>query len=297
MRARVSAVPQVRIINKGRMSGVTSTSSDTFLNYRGYRWLWANVLLVVALVVWYMRDNPIGGSSGGSVYGFTVGGIATAGILYLMWFGVRKRSYHSRNATLKGWLAAHVWLGIALAIIVPLHAGFQFGFNVHTLAYALMVAVIISGIWGALNYSALAAEVQSHRGGGTVKDLVEQIHIVEQNIDSVVAKKSDQLIALKEFVSPPFVARFWSMIFGKPHPGFASSALGPLVAAVPAEEGEDAISVIKLADRKRDLVNRVQHDVKTLAILKLWLYLHLPLSLALVVVVAIHIFVVFFYRG
>ena len=47
--------------------------------------------------------------------------------------------------------------GLSLIVIVTLHTGFQFGWNVHTLAYGLMLLVIVSGIFGIVVYAAPAA--------------------------------------------------------------------------------------------------------------------------------------------
>lgn len=46
-----------------------------------------------------------------------------------------------------GWLSAHVYLGTALIVVATLHTGFEFGWSVHTLAYALTLAVVLSGFW------------------------------------------------------------------------------------------------------------------------------------------------------
>ena len=39
--------------------------------------------------------------------------------------------------------------------MATLHAAFQVGWNVHTLAYVLMLLVIASGIYGVVNYARL----------------------------------------------------------------------------------------------------------------------------------------------
>jgi len=274
-------------------------SNETFFSYRGFRWLWANAALVIVLTVIYYWHDPIGVPNGGTWYGYTLGGIATAGILFLMWYGIRKRSYFSSSTTLKGCLSAHVWHGLALALIVPLHAGFQFGWNVHTLAYLVMMLVIASGVWGAINYGHLAPDIQSHRGGGTVKNLVEQIHIAEQNIDALSSSRSDRFVAFQRSLDMPFAPKFWPMITGAAGGGSALDAakVGTLIADLPPEETDDAVKLVKLIDRKRALVGQVQREVRTVALLKMWLYLHLPLSFALLAALAVHIFSVFFFRG
>ena len=42
-------------------------------------------------------------------------------ILWLLWYGVRKRRYASTSGTVQGWLSAHVYLGTALVVIVGDH--------------------------------------------------------------------------------------------------------------------------------------------------------------------------------
>ena len=54
--------------------------------------------------------------------------------------------------SVQGWTSAHVYLGTALLIIATLHAGFQVGWNLHTLAYVLMIVVIASGFFGLYSY-------------------------------------------------------------------------------------------------------------------------------------------------
>ena len=53
----------------------------------------------------------------------------------------------------------------ALIVIATLHTGFQFGWNVHTLAYVLMMLVILSGMFGIAAYvdAAAGAQQQSRR--------------------------------------------------------------------------------------------------------------------------------------
>ena len=53
---------------------------------------------------------------------------------------------------MQGWTSAHVYLGLAVWVLATLHCGLQFGWNIHTLAWALMTAVIASGIVGLYVY-------------------------------------------------------------------------------------------------------------------------------------------------
>jgi hypothetical protein len=269
---------------------------ENFVNYKRYRWMLINLVGMCALLIFYWFDQPLGGRSGGSWLGYTYGFLAAFGIMYLMWFGVRKRSYRSNVGTLQGWLSAHVWLGISLILLVPLHSAFQFGFNVHTLAYALMLIVIFSGIYGAIRYLTLAPEITAHRGAPHTKKLLEAIQQLDRDIDKATQGKSDSLLALRlqaDFVLAPSV---WLCRRRQLVPTTDTQQEAKLLSVVPEAEQVDATNLLGVISRKRLLALQLQEDVRTLSILQMWLYLHVPVSLALVVAVAIHIFVVFWYR-
>lgn len=271
-------------------------SRETFLNYRNFFYLWANLATVAVLTVVYVLYAPLGGRNGGTLLGYTYGVLAALGIGYLMWYGIRKRSYAKTKHTLKGTLAAHIWLGLSLLLLVPLHAGFQFGVNVHTLAYVLMVLVIVSGIWGAFTYLTLAPKVQAHRGGGSQQELVEQILSLSSEIERIAVSGSrDDLLQLMHALDVPF------------HPGLkvalsrnrTMSAVDPSQAAkflsnLPADEAERGAQLVELIAKKRRFLGQLDKDVATLYWMRVWLYLHLPLSCALVAAVVIHIFSVFY---
>lgn len=268
---------------------------ETFFSYRGYRWFWINAGIVVFCIVLYLCNDPIGGRNGGTVLGYTLGGLATAGILYLMWFGVRKRSYHSQSSTLKGCLSAHVYLGLALAVIVPLHSGFQFGLNVHTLAYVVMLLTIGSGIWGALNYSMLAAQIKSHRGGGTGRKLVEQIALISKDVEALAHDKSDQFLTLVRGLDFDFNPSLRAVLFGARQPQIPKSSGAELLSGLLQQEQEEGLKIITLINKKRELANQLYEETLVLTKLKMWLYFHVPLSFALVALLAIHIFSVFWF--
>lgn len=268
---------------------------DTFFSYKNYRYLYLNLLLLAVLVVIYCIDNPMGGRNGGTVVGYTYGGIAAFGILYLMYYGIRKRSYHSKYTTLKGTLSAHVWLGIALSIIVPLHCGFSFGLNVHTLAYLLMMIVVLSGIYGAVSYFSLAPEIPSHRGAGTVKKHLEQIKIINSDIESLLQNKSERFVDLKKRVDFVFNPSFIKIIFCKNISLTDRSRLAEWLQYLDESEKADALKLIGLVDRKIELIDELCREVRVMSKLKFWLYFHLPVSFALLAALTIHIFSVFYY--
>ena len=121
---------------------------ESILAFNKRRYLWVSLLISALAIAAYWINDPQEPPNGGTTLGYTLGTIAALMILWFTFLGVRKRRYSSTLGTVQGWLSAHVYLGIALVVIVLLHTGFQFGTNVHTLAFALMVLVVASGLYG-----------------------------------------------------------------------------------------------------------------------------------------------------
>src|SRR6185312_11270101 len=125
---------------------------ESFLAYERFRFLKWGALLVFVSVVLYLTVRPWGQPYGGGWTGYTLGTIGVALILWLTWFGYRKRTYNDDHGRLAARLSAHVYLGIGLFFVATLHTGFHFGWNIHTIAYALMCLVIGSGVFGGYAY-------------------------------------------------------------------------------------------------------------------------------------------------
>ncbi len=192
-------------------------------------------------------------------------------------------------------LSAHVWLGIGLIFIVPLHCGFSFGLNVHTLAYVLMLIVVISGLYGAIAYFRLAPNIPSHRGAGTVKKHLEQIKIINSDIEDLLKNKSDRFVDLKSKVDFDYEPSIMAAVLSRKIELTDKSKLAELLEFVVAEEQEAALKLIGLVDKKIELITALRQEVAVMAKLKFWLYFHLPISFALLAALLIHIFVVFYY--
>ncbi len=120
--------------------------------------------------------------NGGSWYGYTLGTIGVLLILWLTALGLRKRAMTSGRWSLKAWTSAHVYLGLSLVVIGTLHTGFQFGWNVHTLAYALMLLVIVSGIFGISVYAAIPRRMSDNREQMTQMQMLDGLRAVDRQL-------------------------------------------------------------------------------------------------------------------
>ena len=165
----------------------------SFLKYADYRWLKiasgfsALTILIYALIDVEPRH------SGNSWYGYTLGTIGAILILWLALLGWRKRSIKPGQWTLKSWVSAHVWLGLSLIIVVTLHGAFQFGWNVHTLAYVLMMIVILSGIYGICAYTILPKQLSSNRGDMTQVEMLDNLRSIDRQLHDATQPLSTEL--------------------------------------------------------------------------------------------------------
>ena len=93
---------------------------ESFLAYSHYRYLRLAALIALASVVLYIVDRPYGSRYGGTWAGYILGITGALLIVWLTWFGYRKRSYAAADTRLVGYLSAHVYLGVTLLVIVTL---------------------------------------------------------------------------------------------------------------------------------------------------------------------------------
>jgi len=148
---------------------------ESFLTYRQFRYLKLGLLLLALSFTAYLLHDPVEPPNGGTWLGYTLGGLGAGLILWLTWFGVRKRQYRSRLGTVNGWLSAHVYLGTVLWLIATLHTGLQFGWNVHTLAYGLMTLTILSGFYGAFAYLRYPPQITELSAEQYIDDMLNDI--------------------------------------------------------------------------------------------------------------------------
>jgi multisubunit Na+/H+ antiporter MnhG subunit len=298
---------------------------ESFLRHKNYRWLKAASVLVLASLLAYGFNNERGGPNGGTWLGYGLGTLGALLILWLTWLGVRKRRYKA-SSTVKGWTSAHVYLGLALIFVATLHTGFQFGWNIHTLAYALMMLVIASGIYGMVVYARYPREITSARAGGNrdlwineVLDLSDQALKLADGISPEVHRNvvaSNQRVTLG--------GGFWAQLWGIKAPPrqefslleknlderktriseklmqttsgktvmFMASQLVKSKDEVVAERLQQLLDVLA---RRNELVVRINRDINIHARLQIWLYLHVPLTFALLAALGSHVVSVFFY--
>ena len=137
-------------------------------------------LLCLAATIAYFAGNPSDERAGSTWTGYSLGIACALLVLWLTALGVRKRSYRSRLGSVKGWASAHVYLGLSLVYLAALHCAFRFGWNVHTLAYVLLIVVVASGIYGIVGYSYLPERITANRQQQTREAMVAELDALNQ---------------------------------------------------------------------------------------------------------------------
>ncbi len=289
---------------------------ESILAFRKRRYLWVALVISLLAIVAYVFDDPQEPPNGGTILGYALGTVGALLILWLTWFGVRKRRYSSTRGTVQGWLSAHVYLGIALLVIVLLHAGFQFGVNVHTLAFVIMVLVIASGLYGVFIYMKYPGRISDTRGGVSRPELMDQLEDLDRRSQRVAGNLSDdyQELVASGIARTQLGSSLWARLRGRylsqvvfrsggetrvvANPG-QEAALDWLAEeqsrATDADQASQIGELSALIRNKRQLLRQIREDLRLQAGMEIWLYFHVPLTAALLVALAAHILTVFLY--
>jgi hypothetical protein len=193
---------------------------------------------------------------------------------------------------LKAWTSAHVYLGLTLLVIGTLHTGFQLGWNVHTLAYALMVLAIASGMFGVVVYSLLPRMLSDNRGELTETQMLDNLRSIDRQLNDAAQplEGANAALIVGALSEDAFASGLWARLSGRERRGATWLARERL-------DASDAASVRAeiLLGRKLEMLRQIQRHLRLRALLEIWLYVHVPVTIALIAALAAHIVSVFFY--
>ncbi len=275
-----------------------NTDHSSFLTHKGFLWMWIAIILSGASIYGYLTIEVEPRHNGGSWFGYTLGTIGALLILWLTMLGVRKRRMSAGHWSLKAWTSAHVYLGLALIVVGTLHTGFQFGWNIHTLAYGLMLFVIVSGMYGITVYASLPRALSNNRNEMTRGEMVDALAAIDRQLESaaqpLARQDSDRVIAaLKADV---FSAGFTARLTGA-YPLCATSRAFSAFSKGQSDEAqvEQRERVRALLERRKDQLAQIRRQMRLKALLEVWLFIHIPTTIALIAALTAHIVSVFYY--
>ncbi len=248
----------------------------------------------------YVVHDPYDSQSGSTWLGYFYG---IAGVVLMLWlsaYGLRKRIYGSGSVKLQDWLSAHVYLGLALVVVVTLHTGFQLGWNVHTLAYALLCLVVVSGVFGVFVYIRYPSLMTENRRGQSLHGMMSELAEIDRECRDVSGGINDEInsLVLHSSQNTQLGGSILRQLYGK-DPDCATSAaydqVREIARTIGAEHAEAARALVGLLGKKRDLVVRARRHIQYQALMDVWLYFHVPLSFALIAAVVSHVLAVLIY--
>ncbi len=295
---------------------------ESILSHAKSRYLWFTLALSLGAIAAYLWHDPGGPPNGGTWLGYTLGTLGALLIVWLMCFGIRKRRYLSRFGTLRGWLSAHIYLGTSLILIVLLHCGFQFGWNLHTFTFVLMLIVIFSGFFGVYVYLRYPNLMTRNRENATRDAMLEEINEIDQNALTLADGIDPKIhaVVLRSIDHTRLGGGVWSQLHARDGSDVALSkvreaiearerrepmatadmptmyAMVDFLAGSATDKQSEALrKLIDLLSRKKGLASKVARDIQYQAMMEVWLYIHVPLSFALLAALTGHIVSSFFY--
>jgi hypothetical protein len=278
---------------------------ESFLRHAHFRWLKIAILtsLVVAAgfaATLVARDYHLR-HTGNSWFGYISGTLGAGLILWLTMLGIRKRYMTDSVWSLKAWVSAHVYLGLSLIVVATLHSGLQFGWNVHTLAYALMMLVILSGIFGITVYALLPRKLSDDRSETTRKQMVEKIHTLDGRLLEV-ARPLDQAeaaLVTRAVQRTRIGGSFWRRLTNSHGNCETLHALTVLKARrktmAEGKQAQTLDQVLSLLEEKSLTLEKARRYICLRSLLEVWLFIHIPATIALIAALTAHIISVFFF--
>lgn len=287
-----------RAMQTGRVR--SDSGHDGFMRHNRFQWLKIGTGISLAALLVYLLIDVQPRPNGGSWYGYLLGTIGAGLIVWLTLLGLRKRSMTPGAWSLKAWTSAHVYLGLSLIVIATLHTGFQFGWNVHTLAYVLMMFVILSGVFGVSAYAVLPRAMSANRDEMTETQMLESLRAIDRQLhDAAQPLDLHQAELVRSSLEQdPFGGGILRRLSGN-YPDCATREAQEAVRRETASKpdlGDDPLEKVdNLLARKEAMLARVRRHLRLKALLEVWLYIHIPFTFALLAALTAHIISVFFY--
>jgi len=280
---------------------------QSILEFRHGRYFKVALLLCVAAIGAYAWHDPPAiylKPYGGTWLGYTLGTIGAVLILWLMVLGIRKRGYRSNMGSVQGWTSAHIYLGGSLIIVATLHCAFEFGWNIHTLAYALMMLVIASGFFGVYAYLRYPEYMTANLAGETLETMLLKVADLEAKCKRIALDLPDEVNALIMNASKRAAEKtalggsFRRQLAGVDprHPmRLARDELLKMGTRFSGDQAKVQEQLVMEMTRVVALTDRVRRDLQFRALMQVWLYFHVPLSFALLAALIAHVVSVFYF--
>jgi hypothetical protein len=270
------------------------------------RWCLVTVALGVALMaayLWFARQAP-DGLTGGSAVGFWYGVLGAglmvfAGLLSALrrvpswwWLGSRK-----------AWLRGHIWLGLLSGVVILCHSGFRWGGPLEVALWAVLIAVLVSGIVGLLLQQFLPRAITMRvPAEGPFEQIPHLCAAMRKNADALIdglcgppaespQKEANPLRRFYEDEVRPFLGPAYRRSSPLADPLRAEATFARVRSLSAAGAGPQLATLEAYCDERRQLgeQERLHYWLHT------WLLVHVPLSAALLVLGVAHAIMSLYY--
>lgn len=292
---------------------------QSILEYRKGRYGWYALLLVVVASALFISHSDFQPPNGGTWQGYVLGSVGLALIIWLTALGIVKRRYGKSNV--QAWTSAHVYLGLALLVVVSLHSALQFGLNVHTLAYVFMCVVILSGFVGLYFYRRYPVLMAKNRHNQSQRQLFAKLHNLNQEgraqakrchvdlasavdtaivrtaiggglIDQLWGRDGSTVVLVTENKKKEVQSR---TVSNRDQQAIIDYVAKCIPRARKRDEAGNLQTLLEVLCQRQTVTRQLRQDIKFNARLKVWLWVHIPFTIALLAALTIHILSVFFY--
>lgn len=275
---------------------------ENILTFHKFKYLKWSLGLVFICILLYLTDSPQQPAGGSTFLGYALGTIGAVLIVWLMLFGVRKRAYKSNLGAVRGWLSAHVYLGLSLVFIVTLHSGFNFGLNLQSFTYALSLIVVATGMWGVAMYLSKPAILNTALNGKTLEQAGEAL--IEIDLQSQeIAGKLDHAIQrmIQSSANTPIFKGVWQRYFNNKVHCATSRAVAALTEIYEKNNNKSGAGnqiieqLFTLQLKRQQQLSQIRTYLRHKSWNEIWLVFHVSLSFFLLGALIAHIISVFVY--
>lgn len=283
----------------------------SFISHKRGLYFWLAVALSGLSIAIYLLHQPVPEPNGGTWAGYGLGTVAALMILWLMYLGRRKRNFEHGWGTVRGWLSAHVYFGCALIVVATLHTGFQFGMNIHTLAYLLMLLVIGSGLFGVWAYRTYPEMRNEIKRSQTLDDVFGYLENVDERLVKKIAGVEDEIREVvtsaieRSQVGGGYLDQLLSLdnsqvvinevVVSNRKQERLIAWLVDRMSRAQGDQLDQLATIIEDCATRQRLLRTIRADIRMHGLQEVWLMLHIPLSFALLAALIAHVASVFIY--
>ncbi len=284
---------------------------SSFLSHANGRYFWFALGLITVSASAYILHDPKQPPNGGTWLGYTLGSLGLFMIVWLAYLGRRKRNFAKGWGTVRGWVSAHVYFGTALLIVATLHTGFQFDFNIHTLAFVLMCLVIFSGFFGVWAYRVYPPERNQLKKSQSINDLFLQLEEIDSQLTRLSSGSDNEVRGIVNSAIERTVigGGYLDQLLGRDNSKLVlqgsvvdnteqQRALDSLLEQMTRIQGLESTrlsEIVRIFGARKRILDTIREDIRMHGLIQVWLLVHIPLTFALFAAMIAHLFAVFVY--